>query len=120
MALKDESDPLVCELDTAAQPQPVPHLGAAKSTLSHNQGLTLVPSLERQDHIAMAAQSFVSTRNNSKIPKITLDMTTGSPPLDIRNAVCVGGRECECVEYICTHCENIYSDVTMMKIGDFE
>jgi len=31
MALKDESDPSVCELDTAAQPQPVPHLGAAKS-----------------------------------------------------------------------------------------
>ena len=124
MALKDESDPSVCELDTAAQPQPVPHLGAAKSTFSHKQGLTLVPSLERQDHIAMAAQSSVSKGNNSKIPKITLDMTKGKPSLGhSQRGLCVPwrrGGDCEFVKYICALCTNIYSEAKMMKIGDFE
>jgi len=114
----------VCKLDTAAQPQPVPHLGAAKSTLSHKPCLTLVASLERQVHGAMAAQSFVSKGNNSKIPKITLDMTKGKPSLGhSQRGLCVpwgGGGDSVFVKYICTLCTNVYSDAKMMKIGDFE
>ena len=64
-----------------------------KCSLSHRHSLTLVPSLERQDHGAMAAKSFVSHRNNSKIRSIPLDAPKGSPRLELCNAVwvCVVG-----------------------------
>ena len=77
----------VYELDTAAEPQAVPHAGPAQSSLSLRQGIALVSFLQCQVHGTIAAKSSMSKGENLEIPKTFLVMTTISPPVDIRNVL---------------------------------
>jgi len=71
------------KVDTAAEPQISSHVGHVQSSTLHRQWTTLVFSVQRQVHGAMAAKSSVSKGEISEIHKILLVMTKGSLRLDV-------------------------------------
>mmetsp|Transcript_39114 Transcript_39114/g.63056 ORF Transcript_39114/g.63056 Transcript_39114/m.63056 type:complete len:80 (+) Transcript_39114:55-294(+) len=61
--------------------------GSALVPSSYTQRTTLVSSLQHHFCRALAAKLYVPKGNRSEIQKLPLDMTEGSPPFDLRNAM---------------------------------